>query len=95
MYGWIWRKLPFGLRGKLVASIGLTLAVVALLWYVIFPWLEPLAPFDDVQVGTDGDTSQFDDGGVTDGGDPSNHPGDDNAIPYDTESNNPAPSGGR
>ena len=26
--------------------------VGALLWYVVFPWAEPLLPFDDVQVGT-------------------------------------------
>ena len=28
----------------------LVAATVALLWYVAFPWAEPLLPFDDVQV---------------------------------------------
>ncbi|MBV1853294.1 hypothetical protein [Catellatospora tritici] len=51
MYAWIWRKLPFGLPGKLGGSVLLLGVVGALLWYVIFPWAEPLLPFDDVQVG--------------------------------------------
>ncbi len=52
MYGWIWRKLPFGLPGKIIGSALLIVAAVALLWYWIFPAAEPLLPFDDVQVGT-------------------------------------------
>ena len=28
----------------------LVAAVAALLWFVVFPWAEPLLPFDDVQV---------------------------------------------
>jgi hypothetical protein len=50
MYAWIWRKLPFGLPGKLVGSVVLVIAVLALLWYFIFPWVEPLLPFDDAQI---------------------------------------------
>ena len=53
MYAWIWRKLPFGLPGKLAGSVLLAATVGLLLWYVIFPWATPLLPFDDVQVGTD------------------------------------------
>lgn len=51
MYAWLWRKLPFGKWGKLGGSALLVLATVALLWYVVFPWAEPILPFDDVQVG--------------------------------------------
>jgi hypothetical protein len=51
MYGWIWRKLPFGLPGKLVGSLLLLVAAAALLWFWVFPAIEPLLPFDDVQVG--------------------------------------------
>jgi hypothetical protein len=51
MYAWIWRHLPFGLPGKIVGSVILVAAAVALLWYWIFPAVEPLLPFDDVQVG--------------------------------------------
>jgi len=50
MYVWIWRKLPGGLPGKVVGSAILVLAVVALLFLVIFPWAEPRLPFNDVTV---------------------------------------------
>jgi hypothetical protein len=51
MYAWVWRHLPFGRPGKIVGSVILVAAVVALLWYWVFPAVEPLLPFDDVQVG--------------------------------------------
>ena len=50
MYAFIWRKLPFGLVGKLTGSVLLVAATVALLWFVAFPWAEPLLPFNDVTV---------------------------------------------
>jgi hypothetical protein len=53
MYGWIWRKLPFGRPGKLIGATVLVIATVAVLWFWVFPLAEPLLPFDDVQV-TDG-----------------------------------------
>ncbi|MFE0591541.1 hypothetical protein [Micromonospora echinospora] len=90
MYGWIWRKLPFGLAGKLVGSVLLASATVALLWYVVFPWAEPLLPFDDVQVTQDAEVPggpAGGDSGVT-GEEP---PGDDHDLPYDTEQNNTPP----
>ncbi|MFE9204076.1 hypothetical protein [Micromonospora sp. NPDC007230] len=89
MYGWIWRKLPFGLAGKLAGSVLLTAAAVALLWFVVFPWAEPLLPFDDVQVtqesGVPGEDSggELNDPGVT----PSHE-----EIPYSTETNNAPPT---
>jgi hypothetical protein len=105
MYAWIWRRLPFGLPGRLIGSIGLVVAVAALLWYVVFPWAEPLLPFDDVQV------TQQDDGGVPAeapgagpgtgedagvGPGPSREPSlGDNDIPYATHSNNPEPTRSR
>ncbi|MFC0005093.1 hypothetical protein [Micromonospora siamensis] len=86
MYAWIWRKLPFGLAGKLAGSVLITAAAVALLWFVVFPWAEPLLPFDDVQVTQDSGTPGGD-GGVT-GPDA---PGDEHDLPYDTEQNNTPP----
>ncbi|WP_305788546.1 MULTISPECIES: hypothetical protein [Micromonosporaceae] len=85
MYAWIWRKLPFGLWGKLTGSIVLAVAVMSLLWYVVFPWATPLLPFDDVQVGTE-QTEQQDPNAVI--------PGDEgpDEIPYPVDSNNPHPS---
>lgn len=50
MYGWIWRTLPGGLPGKLLGSTLLLLAAVALLFFVVFPAVEPLLPLNDVTV---------------------------------------------
>jgi hypothetical protein len=35
----------------LLTSLALCAGVVAFLWFLAFPWAEPLLPFDDVQVG--------------------------------------------
>jgi cytoskeletal protein RodZ len=89
MYAWIWRKLPFGVWGKLSGSLVLTALVGSLLWYVIFPWATPLLPFDDVQVsnGTQQGPAQEDPNAVVPGG----NDGPD-AVPYSTHSNDVAPS---
>lgn len=50
MYSWIWRILPGGLPGKLVGSLVLILGVSALLLFVVFPWVEPMLPFNDITV---------------------------------------------
>lgn len=50
MYPWIWRHLPGGLPGKLVGSLVLVAAAVALLFFIVFPWVEPKLPFNDVTV---------------------------------------------
>jgi uncharacterized membrane protein len=50
VYSWLWRVLPGGLPGKLLLSFLLALAVVALLFFVVFPAVEPLVPFGDVTV---------------------------------------------
>lgn len=57
MYVWIWRKLPGGLPGKLAGSLVLLAAAVALLFFLVFPWVEPRLPFNDVTVDQSG-TSQ-------------------------------------
>ncbi|MBO3746018.1 hypothetical protein J5X84_08070 [Streptosporangiaceae bacterium NEAU-GS5] len=51
MYGLIWRRLPK--RTWLRITISLLLIGVAgvVLWYVVFPWLEPQVPLDRVTVG--------------------------------------------
>ena len=51
MYGWIWRHLPGGRALKTVQAVVLVLAVCALLLFVVFPWVEPRLPFNDVTVG--------------------------------------------
>ncbi|WP_433687616.1 hypothetical protein ACQP0I_00420 [Micromonospora carbonacea] len=92
MYAWIWRKLPLGVPGKLIGSLLLATATVALLWYVVFPWAEPLLPFDDVQVTQDSGVPGG--GSGVDGDAPPS--GDEHDLPYDTEQNNtPPPSPSR
>jgi hypothetical protein len=54
VYAWIWRRLPGGLPGKLLGSLLLLSAAVLLLFFVVFPAVEPLLPFDDVTVEEDG-----------------------------------------
>ena len=50
MYGWIWRTLPGGVVAKLVGCLVLFALVVLLLFFVVFPAVEPLLPFGDVTV---------------------------------------------
>ncbi|MFE8944169.1 hypothetical protein [Streptomyces sp. NPDC007856] len=50
MYGWIWRNLPGNAWVKAFISLLLILAVVYILFQYVFPWAEPLMPFNDVTV---------------------------------------------
>lgn len=50
MYAWIWRVLPGGVASKSLLALTLLLSVVALLLFVVFPWVEPALPFNDVTV---------------------------------------------
>jgi hypothetical protein len=50
VYVWIWRHLPGGLPGKLAGSLVLLLGVLALLFYLAFPWAERKLPFNNVTV---------------------------------------------
>ena len=57
MYAWLWHRLPGGLPGKLVGSLVLLLGVLALLFFVVFPWVEPRLPYNDVNVNPAGSSS--------------------------------------
>ena len=46
MYGWIWRHLPGPLALRLLQVPVLVLGVVAPLFFVIFPRVEPMLPID-------------------------------------------------
>jgi hypothetical protein len=50
VYGWIWRRLPGPTASKAAIALVLVLAVVALLLFVVFPWVEPRLPFNHVTV---------------------------------------------
>jgi hypothetical protein len=44
MYAWIWRHLPGPIGVRLALAVVLVCAVVALLFFVIFPLVDPLLP---------------------------------------------------
>ena len=54
MYGWIWRTLPGGRPAKALGALVLFALVVLLLFFVVFPAIEPLLPFSDVTVESQG-----------------------------------------
>ena len=48
MYGWIWRHLPGPTAVRVLTAVLLVAGVVALLMFVVFPWVEPKLPFNQV-----------------------------------------------
>ena len=52
MYGWLWRSFPGGLPGKLLCSALCLVAALAVLFLVVFPRVEQLLPYQDVNVDT-------------------------------------------
>ena len=50
MYVWIWRHIPGGWPGKLLGSLALLAGVLALLFFLVFPWAETRLPFNDVTI---------------------------------------------
>ncbi len=54
MYGWIWRQLPGNAWMKAFCSLVLVIGIVFVLFQWVFPWAEPLLPFNDVTVNGGG-----------------------------------------
>ncbi|MEU7001503.1 hypothetical protein [Nonomuraea sp. NPDC046570] len=52
MYGWLWRHLPGGTGTRILLTALLIAAAVAVLWYLVFPLLEPAVTLDEVTVRT-------------------------------------------
>jgi len=50
MYVWLWRHLPGTTALRLLQALLLVAAVAALLLFVIFPWVEPKLPINQVTV---------------------------------------------
>jgi hypothetical protein len=50
VYPWLWRHLPGGGWPKLMVALVLLTAVLAGLFLVVFPWVEPRLPFNGVTV---------------------------------------------
>ena len=53
MYGWIWRHLPGNAWVRALISLVLIVAAVYVLFQYVFPWAEPLLPFNEVTVDND------------------------------------------
>jgi hypothetical protein len=51
MYGWIWRHLPGPFAVRIALAVVLVVGVIALLFFVVFPFVDPLLPFNDVTAG--------------------------------------------
>jgi hypothetical protein len=58
VYAWIWRKLPYGVPGKLIGVLLFLGGLVGVLWYGVFPVADRHLPNNDVQV-TNPDTDTF------------------------------------
>jgi hypothetical protein len=50
MYVWIWRHLPGPLAAKLAQALVLVALVSLFLLFVVFPWIEPHLPINQVTV---------------------------------------------
>ena len=50
MYQALWRALPGPTPVKVLIVIALLVAVFFLLMTVVFPWMSPLMPYNDVAV---------------------------------------------
>lgn len=48
----MWRALPGPVAMRVLLTLVLLLAVLALLMTIVFPAVEPLLPFNNVSVGT-------------------------------------------
>jgi len=57
MYGWIWARLPGGTPLRALLSLLLFLVAVAILFTWVFPWAEPLLPFNNNTVDNTGHTT--------------------------------------
>ncbi|MDO4761917.1 MAG: hypothetical protein Q4A31_08375 [Corynebacterium sp.] len=50
MYGLLWRVLPGPVWVKALLALIILAAVFLLLMEVIFPWISPMLPYNDVAV---------------------------------------------
>jgi hypothetical protein len=51
LYGWLWRRLPGTWPARVAILTVVAAVVVVLLFTVVFPWVEPRLPFNQVTVG--------------------------------------------
>jgi hypothetical protein len=51
LYGWLWRHLPGNSAAKVAILVVAAAVLVVVLFGVVFPWVEPRLPFNQVTVG--------------------------------------------
>jgi hypothetical protein len=51
MYAWLWKHLPGDLLTRLCTAAGIMVVAGLVLWYLVFPWVEPKLRFDHGTVG--------------------------------------------
>ncbi|MDL4816760.1 hypothetical protein [Actinomadura opuntiae] len=58
MYAWLWRHLPGTWPAKAGIAVAIVAVLAAVLWWGVFPWLEPKVQLDHGVVdGTPSPTS--------------------------------------
>jgi drug/metabolite transporter superfamily protein YnfA len=59
MYAWLWRHLPGETLVRVATALGAVFVVALVLWYLVFPWVEPKLQFDHgtVEGGTSAPSS--------------------------------------
>jgi hypothetical protein len=50
VYRWLWRRLPGETGSKLISVILIAALVVAVLWFLLFPWAALHVPVDRIGV---------------------------------------------
>ncbi|QGU08582.1 hypothetical protein COCCU_13415 [Corynebacterium occultum] len=50
MYGWYWRNLPGRWPLKTLITLVLGALIFLLLMEVVFPWISPMLPYNEVAV---------------------------------------------
>ena len=58
MYVWIWRTLPGNWAAKLAGSLLLLAGALAVLFLLVFPFVEPRLPWNNVNVDQPATTDQ-------------------------------------
>ena len=51
MYAWLWRHLPGPAVVRVLVLLVLAVAVIAVCFTWVFPWIAPFMPFNDTTVG--------------------------------------------
>lgn len=48
MYEWIWHRLPGSTATRAMSMLIIGVALAAMLWFLVFPWITGVLPVDQV-----------------------------------------------